>query len=73
MNIITVFQIIFSVIVIALILLQQRSADAGGLFGGGGGGGGMYQQRRGMERTMFISTIVATIIFIGLSLANLLL
>ena len=72
MRIITVLQIVFSVIVIALILVQQRSADAGGLFGGGGGGG-FYQQRRGLERTIFISTIVATLIFIGLSLANLLL
>ena len=72
MNILTVLQIVFSVIVIALILVQQRSADAGGLFGGGGGGG-FYQQRRGLERTIFISTIVATLIFIGLSLANLLL
>lgn len=69
MNIITVLQLIAAVAVITLILLQQRSSGAGGLFGGGDGGG-FYQQRRGMERTLFIATIVAVAILTILSVLN---
>jgi protein translocase SecG subunit len=70
-TIIPVIQIAVSVIVIVLILLQERDAGAGSLFGGGGGGGGFYQRRRGLERILFITTIVGVVVFAGLALANL--
>ncbi|MEX2054072.1 MAG: preprotein translocase subunit SecG [Candidatus Colwellbacteria bacterium] len=77
MDIITIFQIIVSLVLVTLVLLQQRSAgSSGGLFGGGGGGGGdgaFYQRRRGVERILFISTIVTGTIFVVLSVVSLIL
>ena len=62
-------QIAVSVILIILVLLQERGGDVGGLFGGTGGG--FYQARRGLERTVFVATVVFVIIFALLALANL--
>jgi protein translocase SecG subunit len=62
-------QIIISIILIVLILLQERSGGLSGIFGGQGGE--FYQTRRGLERIMFISTIVLVAAFIALSLLNL--
>ncbi len=69
--IISIFQIIISVILIVLILLQERSSGLSGMFGGGGEGE-FYQKRRGLEKMIFRATVVLVIIFAGLSLANLL-
>jgi preprotein translocase subunit SecG len=60
-----VVQIILAIAIIALILLQERSSGMSGLFGGGEGG--FYQARRGMEKIIFIATIVLAILFIGLA------
>lgn len=62
----TVIQAVISVSLIILILLQERQAGAGGLFGGIEGG--IYQQRRGLEKWFFISTIALLAIFAALSL-----
>lgn len=69
--IISIIQIAISVIVIALILLQERDSGSGGLFGVGGTGSGFYQTRRGLEKIIFIATIVSVVIFAGLALVNL--
>ncbi len=63
--------ILVTVALVTLILLQQRSAGMSGLFGGGESGG-FYQARRGMERFFFGSTIVLGVIFVALSLWQLL-
>ena len=68
--IISITQIIISVILIVLILLQERSSGLSGVFGGGEGE--FYQKRRGMEKLIFRATIVLVVIFAGLSLVNLL-
>lgn len=70
-DVIAIAQIAVSVIVIGLILLQERSAGAGGLFGGGEGG--FYQTRRGIEKFLFVTTIVFVVAFAGLALLNLIL
>lgn len=62
-------QIIVSVVLIILILLQERSSGLSGVFGGGGGE--FYSQRRGMERMIFIATIVLAVVFVLLSALNL--
>ena len=69
-TIISIAQIVVSVIVIGLILLQERDSGAGGLFGGGGGDG-FYQTRRGLERSIFIATIVFVVVFAALAVGNL--
>lgn len=71
-NIISISQLIISVIIIVLVLLQERGSGMGESFGGSEGGG-FSQQRRGLEKTIFYATIIALVIFGGVSLANLLL
>lgn len=67
----TTIQVIIALILIALILIQERSSGMSGLFGGGGGDGGAYQKRRGVEKSVFIATIVMAVLFAGVSVANL--
>ena len=72
MNTITIIQIAVSVALIAIIALQEQSADTPGVFGGGAGGSGSYHTRRGLEKFLFVATIVLVAAFIalaGLSLA----
>ncbi|MCS6788996.1 MAG: preprotein translocase subunit SecG [Patescibacteria group bacterium] len=60
-----IIQAIIGILIIILILLQERSTGLSAIFGGEGG---FYQARRGMEKIIFISTIVLICVFIGLSL-----
>ncbi len=64
---ITIAQIIVSIIVIILVLLQERSSGLSGVFGGGGGNAS-YQTRRGLEKGIFWGTVVFAVIFIALTL-----
>ena len=70
MSYLNIAQIIVCVIVITLILLQERESGLSGLFGGGDMGG-VYQARRGVEKILFYSTIVTIVVFVGLSVINL--
>lgn len=72
MQILTIAQIVVSILIIILILLQERSSagGAGGIFGGVGEGG-FYQTRRGLEKLLFAITIILTVIFAALALLNL--
>jgi protein translocase SecG subunit len=70
MTIISIAQIIVSVLVIILVLIQERSSGLSGLFGGGGEGG-FYQTRRGLEKFVFYATIFLVIVFAGLAVLNL--
>ena len=66
---IAIIQIILSVLIITLILLQERSSGMSGLMGGGGEG--YYQARRGMEKIIFYSTIVLSVVFVALAIYQL--
>lgn len=66
---IPIIQVIISVLIVALILLQERSAGLSGIFGGEGGG--FYQTRRGLEKIIFIATIVLLVAFVGLAVFQL--
>ena len=66
-----VAQIVVSILLIALILIQERSSGLSGILGTGGEGG-FYHTRRGLEKFVFWSTILMTVVFIALALANLL-
>lgn len=63
-------QIIISALLIGAILLQRRS---GGLSPAFGGDGGAYRTRRGVERGLFITTIVLAVLFIAAALLNIVL
>lgn len=65
MSLITIAQIIVSILLIIAVLLQERSSGLSGVFGGGGE---FYHTRRGLEKIIFWSTIVLTIAFAVLSI-----
>lgn len=65
---IQILQTIISVLLIIVILMQSRGSGLGSTFGGGGG---VYLTKRGMEKKLFIATIVLAVLFFLISLANL--
>lgn len=58
-------QIVLGILVIVLIILQSRGAGIGSAWGGGGE---LYGTRRGMEKTLFKTTVIIVIFFILISL-----
>lgn len=64
-----ILQVVVAVLLIILILLQERSSGLSGIFGGSESSA--YQTRRGLEKIIFYSTIILTVIFIALALFNL--
>lgn len=70
-HILTYIQIGSAVLLVITILLQQRGA--GGLGAGIGGNSMEYSTKRGVERGMFTATIVFAIVFLGSSIARLVL
>lgn len=69
MKIISIVQIIISVLIIISILLQQRGAGLSGTFGGGFGG---YYTKRGFEKFLVYFSVALAVLFIGLAITNLL-
>lgn len=69
-NILTIIQIVAAATLIVLILLQSRGAGLGGIFGGSSN---VYATRRGVEKALFMATIVTAVIFMGTALAVVLL
>lgn len=70
-NFITIAQVVTAIILIILVLMQNRGGGLSGVFGGGDTGN-VYRTKRGLEKKIFISTIIFSILFLGLSLANIL-
>ncbi|HRZ30457.1 MAG TPA: preprotein translocase subunit SecG [Candidatus Paceibacterota bacterium] len=56
-------QIILSILLVGAILLQQSEGSLGSAFGGGQAGGSGWQTKRGLERQLFITTIVIAVLF----------
>jgi len=65
-----IIQIIIAVLLMVSILLQNRGAGLSGIFGGTGN---IYRTKRGLEKKLFIATIVLSVIFFAASLAVILL
>jgi preprotein translocase subunit SecG len=70
MNILTVSQLILALILIIVVLLQQQGSGLGGAFGGDGN---VYRSRRGIERFLFIGTIIIAFAFFGVAIASIIL
>ncbi|PIZ00770.1 preprotein translocase subunit SecG [bacterium (Candidatus Gribaldobacteria) CG_4_10_14_0_8_um_filter_33_9] len=68
-QILLILQIIISCLLIVFILLQQRGTALGAVFGQGES---FYFKKRGIEKIVFVITIILSILFIGVSLLNLL-
>jgi preprotein translocase subunit SecG len=56
-----IIQITLSVFIIVSVLLQASGSGFGSTWGGGGE---TYHTKRGLEKVLFIATIVAIILFI---------
>ena len=63
-------QIIISATLIVLVILQSKGGNMGRMFGGQDP---VFRTRRGVEKVMFQLTIVVIVIFVVMSLANVLL
>ena len=57
-------QIVLSIVLVALILVQQNESSAGAAFGGSSGGAS-FHVKRGAEKTLFIATIIVSILFVA--------
>ena len=62
---IKIAQIAIAILLVVAILMQNRGSGLGGVFGGSGG---VYLTKRGLEKKLFMATIVLAVIFIFLSL-----
>ena len=63
--------IITAVALIVSVILQSKGAGLGGL--SGADTGGVFTARRGIERVLFWVTIILSVIFFALVMANILL
>ena len=70
MRILNIFQIIVAILLITVILLQSRGSGLSGIFGGSGN---IYRTKRGIEKNLFIATIILAILFFLASLVNIIL
>lgn len=59
-------QIIIAILLIVTIILQAKGTGLSGVFGGSTN----YHAKRGAEKTLFYTTIVLSIIFVLLAIAN---
>lgn len=65
--ILTIIQIIVSVLLIVLIIPQGQGGGLGSTFGSA-----TYHTRRGIEKSVFYLTIIMAVVFTGISIATLL-
>jgi preprotein translocase subunit SecG len=67
MNVLFIFQIIISIILVALVMLQSKDSGLSNPFGATQTG---YQTKTGPEKAIYVLTIFVVIIFIVVSILN---
>jgi len=67
LQVLKIIQIILAILLIVAILSQQRGSGLGLAFGGEGN---FYRSRRGIEKVLYIATIVIAILFALCALAS---
>ena len=67
-NIINIILIVVSCLLIVAVLLQSRGGGLSNIFGGAGE---VYQTRRGIEKAIFVITVILTVLFLGLGIVRL--
>lgn len=65
--VLNIAQLILAILLIGAILLQAQGTGLGAAFGGGGN---TFRTKRGAEKKLFQLTIVLSILFFGVALAN---
>lgn len=68
LRIISISEIILSILLVAAILMQSKGSGLGSVFGGEGN---VYTVRRGTEKVLFVGTIVLAILLAGLTISHL--
>jgi len=65
--VIQAIQVVLSVTLITLVMIQSEGSGLGGsLFGGGE----VYHSKRGIERSLFVLTVVVAVLFTVSSIGN---
>ncbi len=67
-QILTIAQVVISVLLVVVILLQEKGVGLGSSFGGGGE---FYRSKRGIDKFLFAATVVLSVLFIGSAMAHL--
>jgi protein translocase SecG subunit len=65
--------IVNMVVMVALIIMVSMQNKSSGLSNVFGGSGNIVQTRRGVDKWLFYATIVAAVLFVGLSITSLVL
>jgi len=66
-TILSVIQIILSILLVTSILLQQRGSGLGAAFGGEGN---VFRTKRGFEKSLFYASIVLAVLFFLTAILN---
>ncbi len=61
-----IIQILVSIVLVAVIVLQSKGTGLGAAFGGTTS----YHTKRGMEKSLFATTIILSIAFVVLAMIN---
>lgn len=61
-------QILISALLIIAIMLQQKGSGLSSVFGGTGS---IYRTKRGLEKGLFVFTIILAILFVAIGVVNL--
>jgi len=69
MSLLHIIPIIVSILLIVAILMQSRGTGLSAVFGGEGN---VYRTKRGIEKTLFVFTIILAVVFLGLGIINVL-
>ncbi|MFH1233089.1 MAG: preprotein translocase subunit SecG [Patescibacteria group bacterium] len=64
---IQIIQMVVAILLMIAILMQNRGSGLSNIFGGASN---VYRTKRGIEKKLFIATIVLAVIFLLISLAN---
>lgn len=70
MGFLKIIQLIVAILLTVVILLQNKGAGLGSAFGGSNN---VYLAKRGLDKILFVATIVLTILFFLISLGIVLL
>ena len=60
MSVFTISQLVIAALLVGAILLQEKGTGLGSAFGGEGQ---LYRSKRGVERMLFLATIVLSALF----------
>lgn len=67
-KVLDILQVVLSVILIIAVLIQQKGSGLGTAFGGSSN---IYSTKRGIDKTLFQITIAVSILFLAISIVNL--